>query len=573
MTDWDVLVAGGGPAGAVCAIELSRRGRRVILLEAEHPPRYRVGESLSPSACAALSGYDVDLASAGFVVKTGATLVWGEHGTFSTYYPGSSAWQVRRDELDARLLDHARAAGVRVQTGARVERVRFDGDRADGVTWVTAAGDSAETAPRWLVDATGRDALLARERGLLREPGPLRDEPALDRHAVWAYWRGGRRLPGRAAGNTLLVGGDPAWWYLPVGGDEDLIGVGMVGAGPTPDSDSDPDPASGYLAALARVPLLRELLAGAEQVGPVRWTAARAQTAGRLCGPNWTLVGDAAGFVDPLLTPGVQVAVESGALAGRTVHAALERPEAAGALGREYDRRFRRQFETFRWLATNLYAAAGPPPAAGPPSAEQPLAELLAAIPDGDEQAERLRFMGVISGLPAGGLPPLLGDYLQRRGAAGRYGAAPPVLGETEGFAFLTWLQRRPGRGDPLLDLTDPATVRLAAGAGITELTLPPDTVDGAVRQLRAAHNRAGDRFLLTPELAALVNLLSEERSYPELASRFAVLVGAEPDPDAFRRWLQLLARHGLVAYRTVAPGQPAEPGAREPAPATGRQH
>ncbi|MPZ25669.1 MAG: FAD-binding protein [Micromonosporaceae bacterium] len=554
MTEWDVVVAGGGPAGAVCAIELSRRGRRVLLLDAEHPPRYRVGESLSPSACAALSGYGVDLASAGFVAKTGATLVWGEHGTFSTYYPGSSAWQVRRDELDARLLDRARAAGARVQTGARVERVRFDGDRVGGVSWVTADDDAAEAAPRWLVDATGRDGLLARERGLLH------DEPDLDQRAVWAYWRGGRRLPGRATGNTLLVGGDPVWWYLPVGGDEDLIGVGMIGAGLAPVTD----PATAYLAALARVPLLRELLAGAEQVGPVRWTAARAQTAGQLCGPNWTLVGDAAGFVDPLLTPGVQLAVESGALAGRIVHAGLERPEAAGGLGREYDRRFRRQFETFRWLATNLYAAAAPPPAEPPP------AELLAAIPDGDEQAERLRFMSVISGLPAGGLPPLLGGYLQARGAAGRYGAAPPVFGETEGFAFLSWALRRPGRDDPppaSPDLTDAATVRVAAGAGITELTLPPDTVDGAVRQLRAAHNRAGDRFLLTPELAALLDLLSEERSYPDLARQFAARVDAEPDPDAFRRWLQLLARHGLVACRTVA-----QQGDREPA-AAGRQH
>ncbi|MGH3678746.1 MAG: NAD(P)/FAD-dependent oxidoreductase [Natronosporangium sp.] len=560
MTEWDVLVAGGGPAGAVCAIELSRRGRRVLLLEAEHPPRYRVGESLSPSACAALSGYDVDLTSAGFVAKSGATLVWGEHGTFSTYYPSSSAWQVRRDELDARLLDRARSAGVRVQTGARVQRVRFDGDRVSGVAWVTADGDSAEAEPRWLIDATGRDALLARDRGLLHEPGLRRDEPALDRQAVWAYWRGGRRLPGRAAGNTLLVGGDPAWWYLPVGGDEDLIGVGLVGAPPAPGTD----PTTAYLASLAGVPLLRALLTAAEQVGPVRWTAAPVQTAGRLCGPNWTLVGDAAGFVDPLLTPGVQVAVESGALAGRTVHASLDRPEAAGPLGREYDRRFRRQLETFRWLATNLYAAAGPLPAEPPP------AELLAAIPDGDEQADRLRFMSVISGLPVGELPALLGGYLQGRGAAGRYGAAPPVFGETEGFAFLSWLLRRPGRDGPPLespDLTDAATVRLATGAGVVELALPPDSVDGAVRQLRVAHNRAGDRFLLTTELAGLLDLLAEERSYPELARRFAALVDAELDRDAFRRWLQLLSRHGLVACRTVA--QPAD---REPA-AAARQY
>lgn len=558
MTEPDVLVAGGGPAGAVSAIELARRGHRVLLLEAEHPPRYRVGESLSPSACAALSGYGVDLASAGFVAKTGATLVWGEHGTFSTYYPGASAWQVRRDELDAKLLDQARAAGVQVRTGVRVERVRFDGDRVSGVSWVTAGGGTAEAAPRWLVDATGPDALLARERGLLH------DEPALDRHAVWAYWRGGRRLPGRAAGNTLLVGGDPAWWYLPVGGAEELIGVGLVGAGPVPDTD----PATAYLVALAKVPLLRELLAVAEQVGPVRSAPARARTAGWLCGPNWTLVGDAAGFVDPLLTPGVQLAVESGALAGRTVHTALARPELAGALGREYDRRFRRQFETFRWLARNLYAAAAPP------AAEPAPAELLAAIPDGDEQAERLRFMGVISGVPAGGLPPLLGGYLQRRGAAVRHGAAPPVFGETEGFAFLTWLRRRPGPGDPPPappDLPDTATVRVAAGAGIAELTLPPEAADGAadgaVRQVRVAHNQAGDRFLLTPELAALLDLLAEQRSYPDLARQFAARVGAEPDPDAFRGWLQLLVRHGLVACQPVA-----RPGDREPA-AAGRQH
>jgi hypothetical protein len=176
----------------------------------------------------------------------------------------------------------------------------------------------------------------------------------------------------------------------------------------------------------------------------------------------------------------------------------------------------------------------------------------------------------VISGLPMGTLPPQLGGYLQRRAAAGRHGAAPPVLGETEGFAFLSWLLRHPGHGGPPQaqpDLTDAATVRLAAGAGIAELILPPDTVDGPVRRLRVAHNRAGDRFLLTRELAALLELLTEQRRYPELAGRFAELVGGEPGDEAFRRWLRTLSRHGLVACRTVA-----EEAAREPAAAS-RQH
>ena len=158
-----------------------------------------------------------------------------------------------------------------------------------------------------------------------------------------------------------------------------------------------------------------------------------------------------------------------------------------------------------------------------------------------------MQFLSVISAVLPGQLAALLGEYLAARTAAGRYEGTLPVFGEQEGFAFLSWLARR--------TVSEPA-----APVGDSVVSLGRDLVvkdivatggDGSEpRPVRVVRNGRDERFLLTRELQALIGTLAGDRDYADLARRFAVAVGSMPEPDAFRGWLDLLVRHGLVECR-----------------------
>ena len=206
-------------------------------------------------------------------------------------------------------------------------RLRLGADGAGG------SGREVDIDSRWVVDATGRQALLARQLDLSAVDATDDGIPA---RTVWSYWRGGERLSGPAADNSLYVADDGAvWWYLPVDGRAQLVSVGMVTADPSrPDCDHELE----FRVAAARAPLIGDLLRGAHHAGPVRVATAPTRLSRRLVGPGWLLAGDAAGYVDPILTPGVQLAVQCGQSAAHAVHAALDGSPLAPAWLAEYER-------------------------------------------------------------------------------------------------------------------------------------------------------------------------------------------------------------------------------------------
>ena len=192
-----------------------------------------------------------------------------------------------------------------------------------------------------------------------------------------------------------------------------------------------------------------------------------------------------------------------------------------------------RQHQTYRWLAANLFAAG-----IGP-------CRSTSLSTGGDEHAQRLQFLSVISAVPPAQLGVLLGRYLVARTAATRYGGSPPVFGEQEGFAFLSWLARRP---EPAAHFSG-GVVSLGRDLVVKDIV----AVDGDGREprtVRVVRSGRDERFLLTRKLQALIGALTSDRDYADLARRFAVAVGSPPDPDAFRGWLDLLNRHGLVECR-----------------------
>lgn len=528
MTTADVIVLGGGPGATVCAIELARRGRRVTLLDADFTPRYRVGESLSPTACQLLESVGVNLAEAGFVAKQGATFAWGQRPTFRIRYAAATAWQVRRAELDAALLKLAEKAGVEVRPGHRAVRVLFVRRWATGVRLRADDGGVRDLHARWVVDATGRHALLANQLHLLD-----RACARSNHHLMWSYWRRAGRLPAEAAGDGLFVGGDgQAWWYLPVDERDNVVAVGAMVPGRRTDAPSQ----DAYLEAVAGTTRIAGMLAAAEHLGPVRVAAAGSQLARRLVGHGWLLVGDAAGFVDPILTPGVQLAVQFGQLAAVAIDVALRDDPRATAGLLEYEQRLYRELSTYRWLADNLYAAAGAPGSGD------------GALTWGDEQGDRMAFLSLIAGMPQPALAARLGEYLGMRGAAAGYGGAPPVLGETEGFAFLTWLAGKDGHRSQPEDAG--TSVRLSANARVEDVHTLADLAGvSTAAPIRAVRTASGDRFLLTRELETLLGVLAQgaEGDRAEISRRFATEAGSSPDPATFDRWLDLLLRHGLL--------------------------
>jgi FAD-dependent halogenase len=337
MNQYDVIVVGGGPAGSTAGALLAKRGHRVLLLEREKFPRYHIGESLVPGMLPILR--ELGLADRaekyGYVQKNGITLVWGRnHEPWTVHFgeagPFEHAYQVCRAEFDNMLLQNARACGVTVLEEARVRDFLFDGDRCAGVAYTQAGGDgSTEARARMVVDASGQSQLLARKMNWLEWDDQLKNI------AVWAYFQGGKLYEGRNAGNILVENMGEGWlWVIPL--HDGTQSVGWVTS--TENVRNHESNLGGLL--MEKISASHEaikLLAPAKRASAIHTARDWSYKCTRMQGPGFLLVGDAGGFVDPLFSTGVFLAMNGASLAAQTIAGALAAPEKEAALRDRYE--------------------------------------------------------------------------------------------------------------------------------------------------------------------------------------------------------------------------------------------
>ena len=324
----EVLVVGGGPAGAAAAIFLRHSGHEVALIDEARFPRDKVcGEGVSPEAWRLLDrlGAADAVRALGPHPLRGMRLTSPEGTVFSGDYARDRApgFALRRFCLDRALLECARAAGVEVREGLRAQELVLRDGVVAGV--LAAGGAGAERlAARVVIAADGRRSVVARRLGLLREHGRLR------RFAVRGYWTDVEGLD------------DHGEMHVARGAYCGVAPLSLREANVTFVVDRREMGAAGgrledfYRRTLARWPRIVERLSRATLAGPPRAIGPLALRASRVSAPGAVLVGDAAGFYDPFTGEGVTLALRSAELAAEVAHGAL----AAGRTDlREYDRR------------------------------------------------------------------------------------------------------------------------------------------------------------------------------------------------------------------------------------------
>jgi len=354
-----ILVLGGGPAGSTAATLLAREGFRVTLLEREHFPREHIGESLLPSILTMLDllGVREKFEAHGFIKKYGGYFEWGADEWEIVFGDPDEAdsgygFQVVRSEFDQILLEHSRSEGVDVREGVKANEVLYWDGRPCAVRW-TQQGErrKGEIAFDYLIDASGRAGLMAThylDNRLLNE--------GFRNIAIYSYWSG-TKPPEHGPQGSVLVGSiEDGWiWGIPLHDGTLSVGAVMHTSAFKHKRAALGSVEAVYADVVGRAPLIANLLASGRRVRPIRVEQDFSYVCERPAGPGFFLAGDAACFLDPLLSTGVHLATFSGLLAAAGTASILRGEMDETAVADYYCDAYQTAYVRFLTLVSSLY--------------------------------------------------------------------------------------------------------------------------------------------------------------------------------------------------------------------------
>jgi len=331
--DYDIVIAGGGPAGSTAGTLLAQKGYKVAIFEKEKFPREHVGESLLPFCYPIFEKLGVlEQMKNKFVRKPGACFASADGSVETTYcfknvVEGDAylSFHVRRAEFDQLLLENSKKNGVHVFEQAKIGNVTL-GNEEEIISFNVQVIDKEKQTirTRFFLDATGRDTLLAKQNKWRR---PMKGLDRIAFHAHWAVKEIPEELNSGMVRINYLEGKDKKGWIWTIPLDKDSISVGVVLNNNYTKRQKKKIAKKNiqdwvkaiYMQELEHSLIVKSMIDSAKRVTPIWPNGDYSYYSEKKFGDNFAMIGDSGQFIDPVFSSGVFIAIKTSQLVADAV--------------------------------------------------------------------------------------------------------------------------------------------------------------------------------------------------------------------------------------------------------------